>query len=137
MVADCRALVAERIRQRGPITVAEFIDLALYAPGVGYYARAAQRSGRTGDFFTSVDIGPLYGTLLADELAGLHERMRAGAAAAREGVRPGDVILKVNGQAVETVRDASQALQAIRQGSAARMLLWKQGQETFVVVTKE
>jgi serine protease Do len=58
-------------------------------------------------------------------------------AAAREGVRPGDVILKVNGQAVEAVRDASQALQAIKQGGAARMLLWKQGQETFVVVTKE
>ena len=57
--------------------------------------------------------------------------------AAREGVRPGDVILKVNGQAVETVRDASQALQAIKQGGAARMLLWKGGQETFVVVTKE
>jgi serine protease Do len=58
-------------------------------------------------------------------------------AAAREGVRPGDVILKVNGQAVEAVRDASQALQAIKQGGAARLLLWKQGQETFVVVTKE
>jgi serine protease Do len=58
-------------------------------------------------------------------------------AAAREGVRPGDVILKVNGQAVETVRDASEALQAVRKGGAARMLLWKQGQETFVVVTKE
>ena len=58
-------------------------------------------------------------------------------AAAREGMRPGDVILKVNGQAVETVRDASQALQAIKKGGAARMLLWKQGQETFVVVTKE
>jgi len=58
-------------------------------------------------------------------------------AAAREGVRPGDVILKVNGQTMESVRDASQALQAIRQGGAARLLLWKQGQETFVVVTKE
>jgi serine protease Do len=57
--------------------------------------------------------------------------------AAREGVRPGDVILKINGQTVETVRDASQLLQAIRQGASARMLLWKQGQETFVVVTKE
>jgi serine protease Do len=57
--------------------------------------------------------------------------------AAREGMRPGDIILKVNGQTVETVRDASQALQAIKQGGAARMLLWKQGQETFVVVTKE
>ena len=57
--------------------------------------------------------------------------------AAREGMRPGDVILKVNGQTVETVRDASQALQAIKPGGAARMLLWKGGQETFVVVTKE
>ncbi len=57
--------------------------------------------------------------------------------AAREGMRPGDIILKINGQTVETVRDASQALQAIKQGGAARMLLWKGGQETFVVVTKE
>ena len=71
MDADCRALVAERIRQRGPITVADYIDLALYAPGLGYYARAAQRSGRTGDFFTSVDVGPLFGALLASYFAGL------------------------------------------------------------------
>ena len=69
MAPDCRALVAERIRQRGPITVAEFMDLALYAPEVGYYARAAQRSGRAGDFFTSVDVGPMFGTLLAERFA--------------------------------------------------------------------
>ena len=69
MDADCRALVAERIRQRGPVTVAEFMDLALYAPEVGYYARAAQRSGRAGDFFTSVDTGPVFGALLAERFA--------------------------------------------------------------------
>jgi SAM-dependent MidA family methyltransferase len=69
MAPDCRALVAERIRQRGPVTVAEFMGLALYAPEVGYYARAAQRSGRTGDFFTSVDVGPLFGALLAERFA--------------------------------------------------------------------
>jgi SAM-dependent MidA family methyltransferase len=69
MAPDCRALVAERIRQRGPVTVAEFMDLALYAPEVGYYARAAQRSGRTGDFFTSVDVGPVFGALLAERFA--------------------------------------------------------------------
>jgi serine protease Do len=57
--------------------------------------------------------------------------------AARSGVRPGDVILKVNGQTVEAVRDAGQALQAIRRGGAARLLLWQGGQETFIVVTKE
>ncbi|MCU1384838.1 MAG: hypothetical protein JWL71_3535 [Acidobacteria bacterium] len=40
------------------------MDLALYDPELGYYARAAQRSGRAGDFFTSVDVGSLFGELL-------------------------------------------------------------------------
>ena len=51
------------------MTVAAFMDLALYHPHLGYYTRAPRRSGRAGDFFTSVDVGPLYGELLADELA--------------------------------------------------------------------
>jgi SAM-dependent MidA family methyltransferase len=45
------------------------MELALYDPALGYYARAAQRSGRAGDFFTSVDVGPLFGELLATQLA--------------------------------------------------------------------
>ena len=81
MDSACRALVVERIRQRGPITVAEFMDLALYAPEVGYYARAAQRSGRAGDFFTSVDLGPLFGALLARAFAEMCGRLRDGRAA--------------------------------------------------------
>ena len=52
------------IRERGPLTGAAFMDLALYDPELGYYARAAQRSGRAGDFFTSVDVGALFGELL-------------------------------------------------------------------------
>ena len=45
------------------------MDLALYDPEFGYYARAAQRSGRAGDFFTSVDVGSLFGELLEVQLA--------------------------------------------------------------------
>ncbi|HWF86555.1 MAG TPA: SAM-dependent methyltransferase, partial [Vicinamibacterales bacterium] len=45
------------------------MDLALYDPHVGYYARAAQRSGRAGDFFTSVDVGPIFGELLEAQIA--------------------------------------------------------------------
>jgi SAM-dependent MidA family methyltransferase len=45
------------------------MDLALYDPHVGYYARAAQRSGRAGDFFTSVDVGPIFGELLELQIA--------------------------------------------------------------------
>lgn len=58
-------LIAARIRAHGPITVAEFMDLALYHPQFGYYTTARQRSGRAGDFFTSVDVGPIFGEALA------------------------------------------------------------------------
>jgi len=61
--------ISERIQERGLLTVAAFMDLALYDSEVGYYARAPQRSGRAGDFFTSVDVGPLFGELLAGQLA--------------------------------------------------------------------
>jgi SAM-dependent MidA family methyltransferase len=56
------------IRERSPVTVAAFMEAALYHPDFGYYARAVQRSGRAGDFFTSVDVGPLFGELLARQI---------------------------------------------------------------------
>ncbi len=49
------------------------MDLALYHPETGYYARAAQRSGRSGDFFTSVDVGPVFGELLEVQFAEMAE----------------------------------------------------------------
>jgi SAM-dependent MidA family methyltransferase len=69
MPHDGHALVSESIRKGGPLTVAGYMELALYAPGAGYYARTAQASGRSGDFFTSVDVGPLFGGLLARQFA--------------------------------------------------------------------
>jgi SAM-dependent MidA family methyltransferase len=70
--------IADLVRERGPMTVAAFMDLALYDPGLGYYARAAQRSGRAGDFFTSVDVGPLFGELLEIQLAEMAELLGKG-----------------------------------------------------------
>jgi SAM-dependent MidA family methyltransferase len=67
-------VLSDVIRERGPITVAAFMDLALYDPSFGYYARSSRRSGTAGDFFTSVDVGRLFGELLevqVAEMAGL------------------------------------------------------------------
>jgi SAM-dependent MidA family methyltransferase len=66
---DGRLTIVDSVRERGPLTVAAFMELALYHPELGYYARAARRSGRAGDFFTSVDVGPLFGELLEVQLA--------------------------------------------------------------------
>ncbi len=64
-----REVIADRIRTSGPISFAEFMDISLYHPELGYYARAAQKTGRAGDFFTSVDVGPIFGELLAKQFA--------------------------------------------------------------------
>jgi SAM-dependent MidA family methyltransferase len=66
---DRGSAIADIVRERGPITVAAFMELALYDPHVGYYARAVRRSGRAGDFFTSVDVGTLFGELLEVQIA--------------------------------------------------------------------
>lgn len=64
-----RTLIRDRIRSHGPISVAEYMDLALYHPSHGYYTGASRRTGRGGDFLTSVDIGPVFGELLARQFA--------------------------------------------------------------------
>jgi len=45
------------------------MEHALYHPQFGYYATAAQRSGREHDFFTSVDVGSAFGELVELQLA--------------------------------------------------------------------
>jgi len=62
-------LIVSRIRDRGPMTAAAFMELALYHPELGYYASAERRSGAGGDFFTSVDAGPLFGEMIAEQMA--------------------------------------------------------------------
>jgi SAM-dependent MidA family methyltransferase len=49
----------------GVIPFARFMELALYAPGLGYYETDARRVGTRGDFYTSVSTGALFGELLA------------------------------------------------------------------------
>ena len=130
------------LRDKAPKSLSVTIEqLDLEVESGGGSAEPAQQE-ETGSGF-GITLGPL-GSEMARRLrvpsgtrGVLVTEVDPASTAAREGVRPGDVILKVNGQAIETVRDASMALQAIKAGSAARMLLWKQGQETFVVVTKE
>jgi SAM-dependent MidA family methyltransferase len=68
------AEVAEFIRRRimeagGSISFAEFMQLALYAPGLGYYSAGAAKLGAGGDFITSPEISPLFARVLARQCA--------------------------------------------------------------------
>ena len=59
--------MVERIRRLGPIPFDDYLELALYAPGAGFYASGGA-AGRSGDFLTSPEIGPLFGAVLARAL---------------------------------------------------------------------
>jgi serine protease Do len=60
-----------------------------------------------------------------------------GSTAARAGVVRGDIILQVNRRTVRSPQDASTALNQVRSGSTAFLLLLRNGQQTFVTVQKE
>lgn len=64
-------ILAQRIRASGPITFAEYMETCLYHPEHGYYAKADQQPRR--DYFTSVDVSPVFGRLLARQF---HEMWR-------------------------------------------------------------
>ena len=65
-LAGLHTLLRQRIAaQGGRITFRDYMDAALYAPGLGYYAAGAVALGRGGDFVTSPEVDPVFGRLLA------------------------------------------------------------------------
>jgi len=70
-------LIADDIdRNAGWISFARYMELALYAPGLGYYSGGAAKLGKDGDFTTAPEITPLFGAALAQVAAGLMTQAR-------------------------------------------------------------
>lgn len=69
--------IRERIRaERGWLDFAYYMELALYAPGLGYYSAGTAKFGAAGDFVTAPEISPLFGRCLARACAPLLEAQR-------------------------------------------------------------
>jgi SAM-dependent MidA family methyltransferase len=68
-----RIIVAEIERGGGWLSFARYMELALYAPGMGYYMAGARKLGRDGDFVTAPELSPLFGRALARQLRQLAE----------------------------------------------------------------
>ena len=70
VVGNLADRIAVRIRARGPITFADYMETALFDPEDGYYTTRASL-GFEGDYVTSVDLGPAFGRSLARAVADL------------------------------------------------------------------
>ncbi len=63
---NCRAVIRGEIRAAGgSIPFARYMELCLYAPGLGYYSAGQRKFGAGGDFVTAPEISPLFGRCLA------------------------------------------------------------------------
>jgi SAM-dependent MidA family methyltransferase len=69
---ELRALIAEEIRAHGGwMCFARFMELALYAPGLGYYSAGSRKLGAEGDFITAPELSTLFGRCIARQVADL------------------------------------------------------------------
>jgi SAM-dependent MidA family methyltransferase len=77
LVAHLRARIA---MQDGWLRFDDYVQLALYAPGLGYYSAGARKFGAAGDFVTAPELSPLFGGVIARQYAS---------------ARPGDTVLEL------------------------------------------
>lgn len=63
------AIRTRLVAEGGWLSFADYMSLALYAPGLGYYAAGAAKLGSAGDFVTAPELSDLFGQSLATTVA--------------------------------------------------------------------
>ena len=66
-------VILNEIEKHGAIPFSQFMQSALYDPHHGYYTKGSSKVGKEGDFFTSVSVGWVFGSILAHRI---HEEWR-------------------------------------------------------------
>jgi len=61
----------------GSISFAEYMQHALYAPGLGYYSAGASKFGAQGDFVTAPEVSPLFANVIARQCVEIFAQLDA------------------------------------------------------------
>jgi SAM-dependent MidA family methyltransferase len=72
---ELKAAIRERIAAEGRIPFSQFMAMALYHPQHGYYSSPRQQMGRHGDYLTSPEVNPIFGSLVAKQLCQMWQAM--------------------------------------------------------------
>ena len=82
---ELAGVIRKKIHQKGPIPFSDYMEMALYEPGLGYYSAGLQKFGEGGDFVTAPQLGDIFATCLAHQISqigtalGHYEIIEAGA----------------------------------------------------------
>jgi SAM-dependent MidA family methyltransferase len=73
------AVIRRELQERGGrMPFDRYMELALYAPGLGYYTAGARKFGAAGDFVTAPEISPLFGRCLARQAQQVFQALGGG-----------------------------------------------------------
>jgi SAM-dependent MidA family methyltransferase len=87
MLNDVQALHCAQVRDHVALEIAaadgwlsfeRYMELALYAPGLGYYSAGAHKLGEGGDFTTAPEVSRLFGACVARQCAEILSALREG-----------------------------------------------------------
>ena len=67
--------INESLQAQGCISFSDYMEMALYEPGLGYYSAGLHKLGKTGDFTTAPELGPLFAGCLAQQAAEISEKI--------------------------------------------------------------
>jgi SAM-dependent MidA family methyltransferase len=74
-ITALQQLVVERIQHTGPLTFADYMRMALYEPGYGYYVTGPAKMGWEGDYYTSTDVSALFAHCMGRQLLQMWEQL--------------------------------------------------------------
>src|SRR6478735_9213959 len=61
-------IIKNKILEQGPISFHDFMEMALYYPGLGYYTSSPDKIGKHGDYYTSPYLTNVFGNVIAKQL---------------------------------------------------------------------
>ena len=67
--AELADLIREKIARHGPMPFSQYMEMALYEPGLGYYSAGLQKFGAGGDFVTAPQLGDVFARCLSRQVA--------------------------------------------------------------------
>ena len=67
--AELASEIRAKIALSGPIPFSEYMEMALYEPGLGYYSAGLHKLGESGDFVTAPELGSLFASFVLTHLS--------------------------------------------------------------------
>jgi SAM-dependent MidA family methyltransferase len=68
MSTQLSEIIRSKIKKEGPVSFHDFMEMALYYPGLGYYHSYRNKIGKEGDYYTSPVLSALFGEMIGKQV---------------------------------------------------------------------